>query len=138
MTLKQPASMEECIYFTNRSIGKGKARAWVLKNTCTKCNQGLIGKPKNPKTGRPKIRSQEYSCPNCNYTLPKEEYEDTLTCSIQYTCPFCSYEGEAQVPFKRKKVQILNEETMKKKAAEAIRFKCEKCNKDIDLTKKMK
>jgi len=138
MNLKQPTSMEECIYFTNRSVGKGKIKAWVFKETCTKCNKGLISKPKNPKTGRPKIRSQEYACSECNNILPKEEYEDTLTCNIQYTCPHCSFEGETQAPFKRKKVQILNKETMKKKAAEVIRFQCEKCNKDIDLTKKMK
>ena len=138
MTLKEPKSMDECIYFTNRIIGRGKARAWVFKETCPKCKECLMGKPKNPKTGKIRIRADIYECPKCKYSAPVEEYEDTLTCNVKYTCPYCSNEGEIQVPFKRKKVRILDEESGSKKTADVIRFQCQKCNQDIDITKKMK
>ena len=138
MTLKEPTSIEEYVYFTNRIIGNGKVRAWVFRELCPKCKEGLMGKPKDPKTGKIKIRADNYECPKCKYSATTEEYEDTLTCNVKYTCPHCSNEGEIQVPFKRKKVQIFNEETMKKKAVDVIRFQCQKCNQNIDITKKMK
>ncbi len=137
MTLKQPASMDECIYFTNRVLDKGKIKAWVFKELCPKCKKSLMAKPKDPKTGKAKIRAKEYVCPSCNFQMEKQQYEDTLTINIQYTCPHCNFSGELQVPFKRKKIQILNEETNKKKLVEAVRFQCEKCKKNIDITKKM-
>ena len=39
--------MDECFYFTNRTLedGKGKATAWVLKPECPKCKKGPMGKP---------------------------------------------------------------------------------------------
>ena len=37
--MKEPDSMEECIYFTNRNIGKGKIKAWVFKEKCPKCKK---------------------------------------------------------------------------------------------------
>ena len=138
MILKEPTSTEECVYFTNRIIGKGKVRAWVLKEMCPKCKEGLMGKPKDPKTGKIKIRADNYECPKCKYSAKIGEYEGTLTCSINYTCPHCSNEDGIQVPFKRKKVQILDEETKSKKTADVIRFQCQKCSQNIDITKKMK
>lgn len=138
MTLKQPTSAEECVYFTRRLIGKGKAKTWVFKKQCPKCQEGLMGKPKDPKTGRPKIRAKEYTCANCDYTVEQKEYENTLTANIEYICPHCSYEGEIQIPFIRKKIKIFNEEGQKKKTAEALRFACSKCGENIDITKKMK
>jgi len=36
MTLKRPESMEECVYFTNRVIGDGRAMAWVFRKECPK------------------------------------------------------------------------------------------------------
>ena len=45
MQLKKPDSMEECLYFTNRTIGDGNAVAWVYRKTCPKCNKPTIGKP---------------------------------------------------------------------------------------------
>ena len=138
MTLKQPASMDECVYFTNRTIGNGKIKAWVFKELCPKCNKSLMSKPIDQKTGKPKIRAKEYTCKDCGFTLPEEEYENTLTINVQYTCPYCGFQGEIQVPFKRKKLQIFDEETQKKKTIDAVRFQCQKCNKDIDITKKMK
>ena len=122
MALVEPKSMDECVYFTNRVLDKGKIRCWVFKEKCPKCGKSLMGKPRDPKTGKIQIRAKEYKCPECNYTLPEQEYEDTLTANIQYTCPYCSHDGEIQVPFKRKKIQILNEETGTKKAAESLRF----------------
>lgn len=138
MSLKEPASMDECIYFTNRILGNGKAKAWVFKENCTKCGKGLIGKPKDKKTGKTKIRAEEYACPECNHTIEKGEYEDSLTANIKYTCPSCNHNGETQQSFKRKKVQRVDEETGKKKSVETIRFQCEKCRQNIDITKKMK
>ena len=129
--------MEECIYYTFRGIGEGEAKAWVFKGKCPKCSKGLMGKPKDEK-GKVKIRAKEYVCPECGYTAEKEAYENSLTVNIKYTCPHCKFEGETQIPFHRKKVQIFNEETKKKKAVEALRFQCGKCGKDIDVTKKMK
>ena len=134
--MKQPNSMEECIYFTNRIIGKGKIKAWVLKELCPKCKKSLMSKPKDPKTGKPKIRAAEYVCPSCNFKIEKQEYEDSLTINIQYTCPHCNSSGELSVPFKRKKVQIIKE-SGKKKSVDAIRFQCQKCQKNLDVTKKM-
>jgi DNA-directed RNA polymerase subunit RPC12/RpoP len=136
--MKEPTSMDECIYFSNRLIGDGKAKAWVFREDCPECKGALMGKPKDKKTGKPKIRAKEYVCPKCSHTIEKEEYEDTLTINIKYACPHCKHEGETQRPFKWKNIQRLNEETGKKQAIKSIRFQCEKCKKDIDITKKMK
>ncbi|MAG08031.1 hypothetical protein CMO89_01020 [Candidatus Woesearchaeota archaeon] len=136
MSLRMPESMEECIYFTKRTIDDGRVTAWVFKENCSKCGKALMGKP--IEKGKVKIRAKEYVCPECGYTVGKEEYEETLTANISYTCPHCSFEGEIQVPFKRKKIQLVNEETGKKKVVDALRFQCEKCGEDIDITKKMK
>jgi len=135
--LKQPESTEECIYYTFRGIGEGEAKAWVLKQKCPKCSKALMGKPKDEK-GKVKIRAKEYVCPECSYTVEKDEYEKGLTVNIIYTCPHCKFESETAIPFHRKKVQILDEESGKKKAVEVLRFQCGKCGKDIDITKKMK
>jgi len=136
--MKEPNSMDECVYFTIRTIKKGKIKAWVLKKECPKCKKDQMSKPKDLKTGRPKIRATEYVCSECNHTLEKKEYEESLNICIKYTCPYCSHQGELEVPFKRKKIQLIDEETGKKKAADSVRFQCEKCGKDIDITKKMK
>ena len=137
--LKEPESTEECIYYTFRGIGDdGEAKAWVSKEKCPECGKGFMGKPKDEKTGKPKIRAKEYVCPECGHTAEKEEYEKSLTANIIYTCPHCKFEGETQVPFIRKKVQIFFEDVQKKKAVVTLRFQCGKCEKDIDITKKMK
>lgn len=128
--------MEECIYYTFRGIGdEGEARTWVLKEKCPECGKGLMGKPREK--GKVKIRAKEYVCPECNYTVEKEEYEQGLTANIIYTCPHCKAEGETQIPFIRKKVQVLKENG-KKKPVEVLRFQCGKCNEDVDISKKMK
>lgn len=138
MTLKKPKSMDECIYFTNRSKGKGKTKAWVFKKTCPKCKDGVMAKPRDPKTGKPKIRAKEYVCLKCSFTEEKKEHEESLNACIIYTCPSCVHEGEAEIPYKRKTVQIIDEETGKKSSAKALQFLCEKCKEKINITKKMK
>jgi len=137
MSLKEPESVEDCVYYTNRNLGeKGKARVWVLRNKCPKCSHSLMGKP--VEKGKVKIRAEEYICPECNYKAKAEEYEASLTASIKYTCPYCTYSGELEIPFKRKNIQVFDEETGKKKTIEALRFQCAKCGKNIDITKKMR
>ena len=138
MALRQPQSMDECVYFTIRADEQGnKIKAWVFREQCPQCKEGIMGKPRDPKTGKPKIRAEEYVCPKCNYTLEKEAYEDTLTANIEYTCS-CAQSGGVQMPFKRKKVQRFDEESQKKVTVDSIRFQCQGCGKNIDVTKKMK
>ena len=129
MKLTLPESMDECVYFTNRSIGDGgNAKAWVLKKECPKCKKGLMQKPVDPKTGKFKVRSKEYVCSECGHTMDKEEYEPTLTANVVYTCPECGKDGEKQVPFKRKSI----------KGIPTLRITCDSCGCNIDITKKMK
>lgn len=128
MALELPDNMDELVYMTRRVFEKGRAIAWVDREICPKCKKGLMGKPKDPKTGRPKIRATEYICPECNHTIPKAEYESTLTANIIYTCPHCEKDGEASVPFKRKNIQ----------GVPTLRVVCDHCGGNIDITKKMK
>ena len=128
MKLREPKSMQELIYFSNRDDGKFRARAWVFKELCPKCKKGLMQKPRNEKTGRPKIRAKEYVCSECGYTVEKQEYEDTLTCNIDYKCPECGHEGQTQVPFIRKSFL----------GTKAVIFNCDSCNHKMGITKKLK
>lgn len=126
-----PDSMEGLVYCTRRRFGEkeeGKIMVWVYKQKCPKCGKGVMGKPKDEKTGKAKIRAKEYQCPECGYTVEKEEYEDTLNAEAVYTCPKCGHKGEAVVPFKRKKI----------KGVDALNFVCEKCGEVMLVTKKMK
>lgn len=134
----EPESMDELVYFTKRVVGDGKITAWVYREDCPKCGKGKMGKPVDKKTGKPKIRAKEYVCPECQHTIEKEEYEDTLTCEAKYTCPKCQFEGEIEAPFKWKNTKIYNVETQKDKTAKAIKFNCGKCDEVINITKKMK
>jgi hypothetical protein len=127
MAIKFPNSMEEVVYFTNRSIGdKGNAKAWAFKLTCPKCMKGVMGKP--VEKGKVKIRATEYICPLCKYTEQKAEHEAKLTLSVAYTCPKCENKGEIEIPFKRKSFD----------GVPAFVFQCAKCNEKIGVTKKMK
>jgi uncharacterized CHY-type Zn-finger protein len=126
--MKMPNSVEECVYFTNRTLGEGKAMCWVFKQNCPKCKKSLMGKPKDSKTGKAMIRAKEYVCPSCKYTVEKTEYEETLTASIMYTCPACRNKGEIEAPFKRKSIE----------GVKTLRVNCQKCKANIDITKKMK
>lgn len=137
MGLKEPESMDELVYFTKRTINNGRVKAWVYREKCPKCQKALMGKPKDEK-GKVKVRAKEYQCPECKHTVKKQAYEDTLTANIKYTCPHCSHSGETQVPFKRKKVKIFDEEEGREKNVDALQFQCEKCKQKINITKKMK
>lgn len=128
MALKQPESMDECVYFTRRTVGdKGKQMAWVFRGQCPKCKKGRMAKPKNAQGGIA-IRATEYVCPACKYTVEKKAYEDTLTCNVIYTCQHCGKSGEATAPFARKSFE----------GVKAIVFECDSCKKKIGITKKMK
>ena len=135
--MKEPKSMDECVYFTNRKDAEGTVRTWVFRELCPKCKKGMMGKPKDLKTGRFKIRASEYECPECKYTVGEQEYEDTLKACIRYECK-CGNKADLEVPYKRKRVMRLDEETQKKKAVEAIMFECDKCKHKFLITKKMK
>jgi DNA-directed RNA polymerase subunit RPC12/RpoP len=126
MALRQPESMDECVYFTRRAVDKGFVMCWVFKEKCPKCGKAFMGKP--VEKGKVKVRAKEYTCPACKHTVPKEEYEDTLTANIAYTCPHCQHKGETQIPFKRKTFE----------GAKALVFQCDKCKGKIPITKKMK
>ena len=137
MALTPPASMDDCVYFTNRTIGDGRIRAWVMREQCPKCKNGLMQKPRDPKTGKYKLRAKEYQCPSCKYQAPIEEYEGTLTMSVLYTCAKCKKANEIQVPFKRKKVKMFDEEAGKDITVDAVQFPCQSCSEKISVTKKM-
>jgi predicted RNA-binding Zn-ribbon protein involved in translation (DUF1610 family) len=127
MALQLPDSMEELVYWTSRAVGDGYVKAWVYREDCPECGKALMGKPRDNK-GKVKIRATVYECPECHYKVGKQEYEDTLTANVLYTCPKCKFEGEIQIPYKRKKFQ----------GADSLVFACEKCKEKIPITKKMK
>lgn len=128
MALELPTDMESLVYFTRRKTDDLKVIAWVNKEICPKCKKGLMGKPKDPKTGRPKVRSTEYVCDACGHEVEKSEYEPTLKANIIYTCPHCKKDGEQTIPFKRKSVQ----------GVQTLQAVCDHCGGKINITKKMK
>jgi len=128
MALKEPESMEELVYYTNREFDEGgQVTCWVRRSACPECGLGLMGKPRDEKTGNIKVRARKYVCPECGHTVEKKEYEETLTAEVKFTCPHCGKEGETTAPFKRKKI----------KGVDTLRIKCVHCGKNIDITKKM-
>jgi len=128
MALKEPESMGELVYMTNRLLdNNGSVMCWVYKQHCPKCGKGIMGKPKGD-GGKVKIRAKAYTCPDCSYTVDMVEYEETLTACVKYTCPHCSNAADLETPFKRKKIE----------GVLTLRVKCSKCGGNIDITKKMK
>ena len=129
MTLRMPESMDECIYFTRRTFkNNGKAVAWVYRKECPQCHKAKMSKPLDPKTKKPKIRADTYECPECGYSEPKQEHEESLNVEIIYTCPYCGFSGETTTEYKRKNWE----------GVQAYVFVCEGCGKKIGITKKMK
>ena len=124
----EPESMEEIIYFTNRTLeeGKGKIKAWVYKKLCPKCQKVKMGKP--VEKGKVKIRAKEYVCPECGFTEEKVEHEESLTVETKYTCPHCNKEGESTTEYKRKSFM----------GVKAYIVECEHCGVKLPVTKKMK
>ena len=129
MSLEMPESMDECFYFTNRTLDEtGTAIAWVKKPICPKCGKGKMGKPVDAKTGKVKSRAKEYTCKECGHTVPKDEFDQTMKVEIQYKCPECGKEGEATSEYKLKSY----------KGVKAYVFVCEHCGAKLGITKKMK
>ncbi|MBW2989340.1 hypothetical protein KY358_03410 [Candidatus Woesearchaeota archaeon] len=128
MQVKEPESMGELIYFTNRTLegGKGSIRAWVYKKLCPKCGKAKMGKP--VEKGKVKIRANEYVCPECGFTEEKKEHEESLQLEAKYTCPSCGKEGESSALYKRKTFM----------GVPAYVVECGSCGSKIPLTKKMK
>jgi predicted RNA-binding Zn-ribbon protein involved in translation (DUF1610 family) len=128
MGLVLPDDMDKLVYFTRRKIENGAVIAWVDKLTCPKCGKGIMSKPKDAKTGRPKIRATEYVCEACGFSEEKKQHEESLQANAMYTCPHCLKKGEQSVPFKRKTIA----------GVQTLRVICEFCKGNIDITKKMK
>jgi predicted RNA-binding Zn-ribbon protein involved in translation (DUF1610 family) len=126
MALKEPESMDDLIYFTNRTLGNGTAKVWVYKQLCPKCHKSKIGKP--VENGKVRIRATEYVCKDCGFSAEKTKYEESLEAEAKYTCPACGFAGEAKIPFIRKNIE----------GVKTLRFNCSKCKANIDVTKKMK
>ena len=127
MPLKKPNSVEECLYFTNRSIGEGFATAWVYRKECPKGKKGRLGKPIK-KNGKIDKKADNYECPHCKYQETNEQVESAVNLEVQYKCPHCGFEGEATSEYKRKLFEGIP----------SYVFECSKCNKKIGLTKKLK
>ena len=126
MALKKPQSMGECIYFTNRTIGSGKAMAWVFRKDCPKC-KGVMGKPEK-KGGKVDKKAGHYVCYSCGHTESNQEVEDSLAVNIEYKCPHCGNEAETTTEYRRKTFE----------GVPAYVFECQSCHKKIGITKKLK
>jgi predicted RNA-binding Zn-ribbon protein involved in translation (DUF1610 family) len=125
--LKEPQSVEECVYFTNRTLQPaGHVRAWVYKIDCPECGKAKMGKP--VVKGKVLIRAKEFACPECGHTESKEEHEPKLTVEVKYTCPYCTKSGETTTAYKRKTFD----------GAPSYVFECVDCGKKIGISKKMK
>ncbi len=124
----EPESMDDLIYFTNRTLeeGKGNIKAWVHKKLCPKCQKAKMGKP--VEKGHVKIRAKEYVCPECGFTEEKEAHEESLTLEAKYTCPSCGKDGEGTTIYKRKSFM----------GVKAYVVECQHCKAKIPVTKKMK
>lgn len=118
--------MDECIYFSNRSMGDGQVSAWVYRKDCPKCKKAKMGKP--VEKGKIKTRAAEYICPACGYTEEKTEHEESLTLEAQYTCPHCGKQGKSTAPYQRKAYQ----------GVQSYLVTCVHCKQIIPITKKLK
>ena len=127
MALKKPASVKECVYFTNRVSDSGRAMAWVFKKECPKCKKSIIGKPLK-KNGKIDKKAENYVCYSCDYQENNEQFENSLIINIEYKCQHCGNEGETTSEYKRKNFE----------GVPSYVFECQKCRKKIGLTKKLK
>ena len=127
MTIEKPNSVEECLYFTNRTIGSGRAIAWVFRKECPKCHKGRMGKPFK-KGNKIDKKADYYVCYACGYKESNEQFENNLVLNVEYKCPDCGNESITTTEYKRKSFE----------GVPSYVFECEKCNKKIGLTKKLK
>lgn len=121
-----PNSVQECLYFSNRTIGDGKVTAWVYRKTCPKCGKAKMGKP--VEKGKVKIRAEKYVCPACGFEEEKVLHEESCILDAMYTCPKCKKQGESSAPYKRKKFM----------GVQAYIVECPHCGEQIPITKKLK
>jgi predicted RNA-binding Zn-ribbon protein involved in translation (DUF1610 family) len=134
MALTIPESMDECVYFTNRTLlddaGKpaGKIICWARRAVCLKCKKGLMAKPWDEKEKKFKVRATEYICPKCKHVEDKKTHEARLIAEAHYTCPSCHKTGEGTAPYQRKTFM----------GVKAILFTCQHCKASIPVTKKLK
>ena len=138
MPLRKPTSTEECLYFTKRTIElpaslragsqttSGRAIAWVFRKDCPECKKEILGKPLSK--GKVNKKAEFYVCNSCGYKENNEQVENSLVLNVEYKCPYCGNEGETTTEYKRKTFD----------GVPSYVFECEKCNKKIGLTKKMK
>ncbi|MFH2028078.1 MAG: hypothetical protein ABIJ08_02995 [Nanoarchaeota archaeon] len=123
-----PKSMDDCLYFTNRTIGeKGKIMAWCLRPDCTGCGKGKLGKPIK-KNGKVDKKADYFECPKCKHNMSLTEAENVLKLDVIYTCPECGKSGETQTEYKRKSF----------KGVQSYVFVCKDCGANIAITKKLK
>ena len=127
MDLKKPTSMEECVYFTNRTIDSGRATAWIFRKDCSKCKKDVLRKPLS-KSGKPDKKSPIYVCQSCRYEEKNEDVESSLVINVDYKCPHCGNEGETTSKYERKNFE----------GVPSYIFECQKCGKKIGITKKLK
>lgn len=127
MPLKKPASVGECVYFTNRIIDSGRAIAWVFRKECPKCRTGVMGKPQK-KGGRLDKKADHFICYSCGYQESNEQVENSLVLNVEYKCPHCGSDGETTSEYKRKTFE----------GVPSYVFECQECRKKIGLAKKMK
>lgn len=127
MPSKKPASMEECVYFTNRTIGSGKAVAWAFRKKCAKCNKWPMSKPQK-KSGKIDKKAEHYVCYSCGYEESDEETENNLILNVEYKCSHCGNEGEMTTEYKKKSFY----------GVKAYVFNCQKCGQKIGITQKLK
>jgi len=127
MSLREPESAEEVVYFTNRALeNDGRLKAWAYRVCCPKCEKALMGKP--VEKGKIKRRAKYYVCPECGYDETDKDHEKRLTIEVIYKCPHCSSEGETTTEYKRRTFQ----------GVASYVFKCVSCGQKIGITKKMK
>ena len=133
MSFKKPESMDECVYFSQRSLNNekgepsGEITTWIFREMCRKCGKEKMGKPRGS-NGKVKIRANEYVCPSCGLSIEKKAYEDSLIAYAEYVCCYCGSSGETQIPFQRQNID----------GVQTLRFNCSNCSGNLDVTKKMK
>ena len=127
MALKKPNSMQECLYFTNRTIDSGKAIAWVFRKECPSCRKGIMSKPEK-KVGKIDKKADCYICNSCGYKESNEDVENSLVLNVEYKCPHCGNESETTTEYVKKNYY----------GVKAYIFNCQKCGQKIGITKKLK
>jgi len=122
--VKEPESMDDLLYFTRRKLDNdGWVHAWVWRPKSPAGNP--MGKEKDSKTGRPKVRSKMLVDPKTGYEISIDDVN--LQVEIKYKSPHDGSEGETTVPFKWKTYQ----------GVKSIVF-TDKAGNKIPITKKMK